>query len=58
MKPVQIGKPLTNESRYITVKRAQVLFEMGAKWVLHPDNAVKRLTPMPPYPPPPFFGPV
>jgi hypothetical protein len=58
MKPVFIGKPLTNESRDLIVKRARCLFEMGAKWVLHPDNAVKRLTPMPPHPPAPFFGPV
>jgi hypothetical protein len=47
MKPVFIGKPLTQESRHITQRRAIILHEMGAKWVLHPDNAVKRLTPMP-----------
>ena len=58
MKPVVIGKPLTAEARYITQRRAIVLHEMGAKWVLHPDNATQRLTPMPPTPPAPFFGPV
>lgn len=58
MKPMQIGKPLTAEARHITQRRAIVLHEMGAKWVLHPDNAVKRLTPMPSTPPAPFFGPV
>jgi hypothetical protein len=53
MKPVFIGKPLTQESRHITQRRAIILHEMGPKWVLHPDNSVKRLTPMPPHPPAP-----
>jgi len=58
MKPQPIGKPLTAEARYIQAAREKILQWAGPKWVLHPDNAVKRLTPMPPHPPAPFFGPV
>lgn len=36
---------LTTEAPYITQRRDEAKALMGKKWLLHPDNQVKRLTP-------------
>lgn len=36
---------LTTEAPYITQRREEMKAQMGRKWLLHPDNQVKRLTP-------------
>jgi len=47
MIPIEIGKPLTVEARYIDEKRKAILRWAGKRWALHPANATQRQTPPP-----------